>query len=75
MEFIKGYKYQTEQEAIDKKLKVDAYFYNPNNETKDFVSIEISGKVGNINEVDFYYFVWYEALSLVLDDPIEFEIT
>jgi hypothetical protein len=66
-----GYKYITEQEAIDARSQAATYkgYPNPQGDTLYWVNYEYS-------ELDnFYYIKHVEGLEQVLGEPIEFEIT
>ena len=66
-----GYKYTTEQEAIDARTQAATYMGlpNPQGDTLYWVNYSYS-------ELDeFYYIQHVEGLEQVLGDPIEFEIT
>jgi hypothetical protein len=66
-----GYKYTTEQEAIDARAQAATYMGlpNPQGDTLYWVNY-------NHAELDgFYYIQYVENLDQVLGEPIEFEIT
>jgi hypothetical protein len=66
-----GYKYTTEQEAIDARAQAASYMGlpNPTMDTLYWVNY-------NHSELDgFYYIQYVEGLEAVLGEPIEFEIT
>jgi hypothetical protein len=66
-----GYKYTTEQEAIDARTQAASYMGlpNPQGDTLYWVNYSYS-------ELDnFYYIQHVENLEEVLGEPIEFEIT
>jgi hypothetical protein len=66
-----GYKYTTEQEAIDARAQAASYMGlpNPQGDTLYWVNY-------NHAELDgFYYIQHVENLEQVLGEPIEFEIT
>ena len=66
-----GYKYTTEQEAIDARTQAASYMGlpNPQGDTLYWVNY-------NYSELDgFYYIQHVENLEQVLGEPIEFEIT
>ena len=66
-----GYKYTTEQEAIDARTQAASYMGlpNPQGDTLYWVNYSYS-------ELDeFYYIQHVEGLEAVLGEPIEFEIT
>jgi len=66
-----GYKYTTEQEAIDARAQAATYMGlpNPTMDTLYWVNY-------NYSELDsFYYIQWVEGLESVLGEPIEFTVT
>jgi hypothetical protein len=66
-----GYKYTTEQEAIDARAQAATYMGlpNPQGDTLYWVNY-------NYSELDsFYYIQHVEGLEAVLGEPIEFDIT
>jgi len=66
-----GYKYTTEQEAIDARTQAATYagFPNPTGDTLYWVNY-------NHSELDgFYYIQHVEGLEAVLGTPIEFTVT
>lgn len=66
-----GYKYITEQEAIDARTQAATYMGlpNPQGDTLYWVNYSYSELDG------FWYIQYVEYLELVLGQPIEFEIT
>ena len=71
---INGYKYTTEQDAINAREQVDAYYgipVAPDDITQNWVDY-------NTAELDtpiFYYIIFDESLEVVLGEPITFEVT
>jgi hypothetical protein len=66
-----GYKYTTEEEAIDARSQAATYMGlpNPTGDTLYWVNY-------NYSELDnFYYIQHVEGLEAVLGEPIEFEVT
>jgi hypothetical protein len=66
-----GYKYTTEQEAIDSRAQAATYagFPNPTMDTLYWVGY-------NYSEIDgFYYIEYVEGLEAVLGTPTEFTVT
>jgi hypothetical protein len=66
-----GYKYTTEQDAIDSRSQAATYMGlpNPTMDTLYWVNYDYS-------ELDnFYYIQHVENLEQVLGEPIEFEVT
>ena len=71
MPFIKGYKYNTETEAIAARQTAATYMGLPvpNGETLYWVNYTYS-------EIDgFYYITYVDGLEAALGEPIEFEVT
>ena len=66
-----GYKYTTEQEAIDARAQAASYMGlpNPTMDTLYWVNYEYA------NTDNFYYIKYIDGLEAVLGEPIEFEIT
>lgn len=69
MQSIKGYKYLTEQEAIDAR-KACADYYGlpvaPDDVTKYWVDYQYS-------ELGFWYMIYDESIAHILGEPINFE--
>jgi hypothetical protein len=68
---MQGYKYTTEQDAIDARSQAATYMGlpNPTMDTLYWVNY-------NYSELDnFYYIQYVENLEQVLGEPIEFELT
>lgn len=66
-----GYKYITEQEAINSLMKCNIYYCipkSPEDITQNWVSYK-KDKSG------FWYIIYDESLLSILGQPIEFEIT
>jgi hypothetical protein len=73
MEYINGYKYTSENKAIEAKLQCNEYYGIPNNVndvTKNWVDYQFAG----FNNPQFYYIVYDDTLLPVLGEPINFEI-
>lgn len=69
MQFIKGYKYQTEQEAIDARKQCADYYglpKSPEDVTQFWVDYESAD--------DFFYIIFDESILTILGEPTEFEI-
>jgi hypothetical protein len=66
-----GYKYTTEQEAIDARTQAATYLGlpNPNGDTLYWVNYNLAPLDG------FYYIQHVEGLEAVLGTPIEFTVT
>ncbi len=73
MEII-GYKYTTEQEAINSRELVDAYYgipVSPEDVTQNWVDYNTA----TLDNPIFYYITFDESLKVVLGEPITFEVT
>ena len=71
---LTGYKYTTEQEAINARELVDAYYgipVSPEDVTQNWVDYQIA----NLDNPIFYYIRYDESLKVVLGEPITFEVT
>ena len=73
MQSIKGYKYTTENQAIEAKLQCNEYYgipLNPNDVTKNWVDYQFA----ELNTPPFWYIVYDETLLPVLGTPIDFTV-
>jgi hypothetical protein len=73
MAFIKGYIFQTEQEAIDTRESCDDYYgipLSPDDVTQNWVDYEFS----ELNTPQFYYIIFDASLIPILGNPTEFEV-
>ncbi len=73
MQSINGYKYLTEQEAINARELCDAYYgipVAPDDVTQNWVDYQFA----ELNTPQFWYIVFDESLSAILGTPIEFEV-
>jgi hypothetical protein len=71
---VTGYKYSTEQDAIDAREQVDAYYgipVSPDDVTQNWVDYQAA----NLDTPIFYYITFDESLTVVLGEPINFEVT
>jgi hypothetical protein len=71
---INGYKYTTEQEAIDARKECADYYglpVSPEDVTQYWVDYEIA----NLNTPVFYYITFDKSLEVVLGIPETFEVT
>jgi hypothetical protein len=71
---INGYKYTTEQEAIDAREACDTYYgipVSPDDITQNWVEY----KVASLDNPIFYYIRFDESLKIVLGNPTDFEVT
>jgi len=73
MAFINGYKFTTEQEAINAREACDAYYgipVAPDDVTQNWVDYQFA----NLNTPSFWYIIFNESLLPVLGQPTEFEV-
>ena len=73
MEII-GYKYTNEQDAINARELVDAYYgipVAPDDVTQNWIDY----KTATLDNPIFYYITFDESLKVVLGEPINFEVT
>ena len=71
---INGYKYTTEQEAINARKQCADYYglpVAPDDVTQYWVDYENA----NLDNPIFYYITFDESLEVVLGEPITFEVT
>jgi len=72
MEII-GYKYTTEQDAINARELVDAYYgipVLPEDITQNWVDYQTA----NLDNPIFYYIQYHESLQVVLGEPTTFDV-
>lgn len=70
---ILGYKYDTEQEAINARESCDAYYgipVSPEDVTQNWVEYQIA----ELNIPKFYYIIYDESLKVVLGEPQTLDI-
>jgi hypothetical protein len=73
MQSINGYKYTTENQAIEAKLQCNEYYgipLNTNDVTKNWVDYQFA----ELNTPQFWYIIYDETLLPVLGTPIEFTV-
>lgn len=73
MQFIKGYKFLNEQDAIDAREQCDAYYgipVSPDDVTLNWVEYQFA----ELNNPIFWYIIYDESLIPILGQPSEFEI-
>jgi len=71
---VTGYKYTNEQDAIDARELVDAYYgipVSPEDVTQNWVDYQTA----NLDTPIFYYITFDDSLTVVLGQPITFEVT
>lgn len=70
---INGYKYTTEQEAIDARKQCADYYglpVAPDDVTQYWVDYETA----ELDNPIFWYIVFDESIRVILGEPIEFEV-
>lgn len=73
MPSINGYKFTTEQDAINARESVDTYYgipVSPDDVTQNWVSYQVAG----LNTPQFWYITFNDSLEVVLGEPTEFEV-
>jgi hypothetical protein len=71
---VNGYKYTTEQEAINAREACDTYYgipVAPDDVTQNWVEYETA----SLDNPIFYYITFDESLKVVLGNPTDFEVT
>ena len=71
---VNGYKYTTEQEAIDAREACDTYYgipVSPDDVTQNWVEY----LTADLDTPIFYYIKFDESLKVVLGNPTDFEVT
>jgi hypothetical protein len=71
---VNGYKYTTEQEAIDAREACDTYYgipVAPDDVTQNWVEYQTA----DLDTPIFYYIKFDESLKVVLGNPTDFEVT
>jgi hypothetical protein len=69
-----GYKYTTEQDAIDAREQVDYHYgipVSPDDVTKNWTDY----LTADLNDPVFWYIVYDQSLEPVLGQPISFDVT
>jgi hypothetical protein len=70
---VTGYKYTTEQDAINAREQVDAYYgipISPDDVTQNWTDFQIA----ELNNPIFWYIVYDISLEIVLGQPISFDV-
>jgi len=71
---VLGYKYTTEQEAINAREACDTYYgipVAPDDVTQNWVEYQTA----NLDNPIFYYITFDESLKVVLGQPTDFQVT
>ena len=71
---VNGYKYTTEQEAINAREACDTYYgipVSPDDVTQNWVEYQTA----DLDTPIFYYIKFDELLTVVLGNPTDFEVT
>ena len=70
---VKGYKYTTEQEAIDARTACSNYYGLPTEPENDTIYYVDYNKA-NLDIPIFYYIEYYSGTEPILGQPINFEV-
>lgn len=73
MASINGYKFTTEQDAINARESVDTYYgipVSPDDVTQNWVNYQVA----ELNTPQFWYITFNDSLEVVLGKPTEFEV-
>lgn len=71
---INGYKYTTEQEAINARKQCADYYGLPV-APEDVTQYWVDYQTANLDNPIFWYITFDESLEVVLGEPITFEVT
>ena len=71
---ITGYKYTTEQEAIDARKQCADYYGLPV-APDDVTQYWVDYNTAELDNPIFWYIVFDESIRVILGDPTEFEVT
>jgi hypothetical protein len=73
MEFTKGYKYNTEAEAISAQSACDTYYGIPVHKY-DITQHWTGYDFAELNDPQFWYIIYDVSLMPILGEPTEFEV-
>jgi hypothetical protein len=73
MAFINGYKYKTEQDAVDAREKCDAFYGIPVS-VEDITQNWVEYQFAELNTPQIWYIIFDESLVPILGQPSEFEV-
>jgi hypothetical protein len=71
---INGYKYTTEQEAIDARKQCADYYGLPKS-PEDVTQYWVDYQTAELDTPIFWYIVFDESIRDILGEPTEFEVT
>ena len=71
---INGYKYTTEQEAIDARKECADYYGLPV-APDDITQYWVDYETAEFDTPIFWYIVFDESIEMILGEPTEFEVT
>lgn len=71
---VLGYKYTTEQEAIDAR-KACADYYGLPKSPEDVTQYWVDYNEASLDNPIFWYIVFDESIEMILGQPTEFEVT
>ena len=72
---MKGYKYTTEQAAINAVKACNTYYGIPTGQVGEVTQRWCDYQFAELNDPQFWYIVYDESLLPVLGEPIEFDVT
>jgi hypothetical protein len=71
---VLGYKYQTEQEAIDARKQCADYYGLPKS-PEDVTQYWVDYQEASLDTPIFWYIMFDESIREILGEPTEFEVT
>lgn len=71
---INGYKYTTEQEAIDAR-KACADYYGLPVKPEDVTQYWVDYETAELDNPIFWYIIFDPSIEMILGEPTEFEVT
>jgi len=71
---VLGYKYFTEQEAIDARKQCADYYGLPKS-PEDVTQYWVDYQTAEFNTPVFWYIVFDESIRVILGEPTQFELT
>ena len=72
---MQGYKYTTEQAAINAVKACNDYYGIPTGQVDEVTQRWCDYQFAELNEPQFWYIVFDESLLPILGNPTEFEVT
>ena len=71
---MRGYKYTTEQEAINAVKACNTYYGIPTGQVGEVTQRWCDYQFAELNEPQFWYIIYDESLLVVLGESTEFEV-